>query len=117
VISVVLHSKRVADAGADEILEALARAQGEHMAQQADAQVRIFILRPDVASERIAGDEVVHLLYRIIGIRIFGVLGSEIRGHAWEAGALGGKIGESDLPAIALRHLDSGREIFGDGVG
>ena len=79
------HAERFADARAHQGLVAHAGAERQHVAQKADAQVGVFVLRADVAGEVVAGEEIVHLLDGVIGIGVGWVFRSEVRGHARQA--------------------------------
>jgi hypothetical protein len=86
-------------------------------AEQSAAEVRILVLRPDVARQLERGEELVELRGGVVSIRIGGIFRMKIRGQPRKTGGVGGQIDEGDLLSVALGHPHVRREILRNGIG
>jgi hypothetical protein len=108
----VVHSERRANARDDELLIAFAGAELEDMAQQAEAQIGIFVMLARLEAELVVRQAVVEPLGRVIDVRIVRIFRREVRRHPRQARCVGRKIKQRDWRAFEIGHPDAGRQIF-----
>jgi hypothetical protein len=112
----VAHRERAGDAVVHEVLVGRPAPPGERVPQEADADVRVVVPGADVACERVAAQEGVELLDRIVGEGIVSVLRREVRRHAGKARRVGRQLDQGDASPAALGHPDAIGQVFGDRI-
>ena len=91
-----LHAERSRDSRLHERLVVHARPPGEHGPEKPPAEVRVSVLRADIARQRVTGQELRQRLDAIVGVRVGRVLRCKIRRHPRESRRVRDEILECD---------------------
>ena len=70
-------------------------------AKEPDTEIRILVLLPGITGERVAGEKIVELRDRVVGVRIRHVRRLQVVRQARQSGALRREIEQSDLVPVA----------------
>ena len=109
------HAERTQDALLHELLVGRAGDALDHMTEQRDCDIRVFVLRTDVPPELVPTEKGVELVDRIA--RIGGrAVGRHVGRHARQRRAMRGQVEKRDFASIARRHLDARRQMLRDGI-
>ena len=110
------HAEGIEEPPPVERFEVESCAQRERVPEQPDAEIRVFVLRADVARQRVRREKGVHRLRRVVGERVGRILRTEVRGHARKSRRLRREVEQSDLTPVALGDLHRGGKVFRDGI-
>ena len=112
----VIHAQRIEDSFLYQRLVGFSRSHRQRLAQQADAEIRVFELGADVARELIPAKEFEHLLDRVVGVGIHRIRGLHVVGQARQSRRLLREVDQRDGFPVALGHAHAVAQMFRDRV-
>ena len=99
------HPQRLEDASGHERFVRRAGTARKRVAEQPDADIRVFRCHSNVPPQFVQAQKVIELRHRVVHVGIASVARGNV-GHARQAGRMGGQVHQTDPAAVAGWHDD-----------